>query len=450
MKKALALLLALTLLLGLAACASSEDPAPDAAADTPDAADTADSSDSGGEESFAGKTLTMSISMGDSNAVDAYYAQIEAFEEKYGCTVDVEAIPGGDEGENLTRVRLATGGLPDVFTSSIGAKFAELDPANNCLDLSGEPWIDNVTDGYREVATYDGGVYAVPADTSNAAGVLYNTKVFEELGLEIPETWDEFLQCCEDIQAAGVIPIAAPYAVPTNTQIPYLMNYYYVQLENPDFAEQYTAHEIDLDSSEAFLRGLQKLSDMVPYLNEDFLATGMDECARMLGEGTAAMMVIRTNILTTMEGNCPEAIPDIDFFPLPDLDPETRGISYWMPNGYAINKDAAEPELAKKWCEFVTTQEGIDAYCSAVVPAGTFMVNGITLSENAYPALITAQEWVQTASSPVMEYLSPIKGSNQATITSMVCSGEITAEDALQQIMEDNVVDAQQKGLEGW
>ncbi len=404
------------------------------------------------EESFEGKTLTMIMHMSENEATLGYQAQIAAFEEKYGCTVDVEALPGGDEGENIKLVRLATGNLPDIYMASIGAKFDEFDPINNCLDISGEEWVNNIDDGYREVGTYDGGVYITPSDASNAAGVLYNTKVFEELGLEIPETWDEFLDCCETIKEAGIIPIAAPYSTQTNSQIPFLMNYYYVQQENPDFADQYTNHEIELKDSEAFVRGLQKLYDMgsMGYLNEDFLATGMDECAVMLGEGTAAMMVIRTNILSTMEINCPEYINDIDFFPLPDENAETRGISYWLPMGYVINKDAKEPELAKKWCEFVTSQEGIDAYCTAAQPAGTFMVKGVELPDDAYPALQTAQEWIDTASCPVMEYFCPIKGSNQATICSMVASGEITAEEGVEQIAEDNIVDAQQKGLEGW
>lgn len=468
MKKALALLLALTLILGLAACASKtqETPAEKPEATTPSEAPANSSgeeasADSSGEAapaettedaSFEGKTLTFMMSMSESNATDGYYAQIAAFEEKYGCTVEVEAIPGGDEGENIKLVRLATGGLADIYMSSIGSKFDEFDPVNNCLDISGESWVDNIADGYRAVGTYDGGVYITPADTSNAAGVLYNTKVFAEQGLEVPKTWDEFLACCETLKNAGIIPVAAPYAKTTNTQIPYLMNYYYVQLDDPDFAEKYTGREIELNESEAFVRGLQKLYDVanLGYLNEDFLSTGMDECAVMLGEGTAAMMIIRTNILTTMENNCPEKIADIDFFPLPDVDPDQRGICYWLPMGYAINKDAKEPELAKKWCEFVVSQEGIDAYCSAVTPAGTFMVNGVQMPDDAYPALITAQEWLNQASSPVMEYFCRIKGSNQATITSMVSSAEITPEDAVEQIMEDNVVDAQQKGIPGW
>lgn len=452
MKKILALLLALTMLLSLVAC-SSKTEAP-TAEKTPEVAAPSEEAPAEGdaEESFEGKTLTFMMSMSESNATEGYYAQIAAFEEKYGCTVEVESIPGGDEGENIKLVRLATGSLSDIYMSSIGAKFDEFDPVNNCMDISGEPWVENIADGYRSVGTYDGGVYITPADTSNAAGVLYNTKVFAAQGLEIPTTWEEFLACCEALKSAGIIPVAAPYAKTTNTQIPYLMNYFYVQQEDPDFAQKYTNREIDLDESEAFVRGLQKLYDVanLGYLNEDFLSTGMDECAVMLGEGTAAMMIIRTNILSTMENNCPEKIADIDFFPLPDLDPDQRGICYWLPMGYVINKDAQEPELAKKWCEFVVSQEGIDAYCSAVTPAGTFMVNGVQMPDGAYPALVTAQKWLEKASCPVMEYFCRIKGSNQATITSMVSSAEITPEEGVKQIMEDNVVDAQQKGFPGW
>lgn len=457
MKKLIALLLAVLMVLGMAACAST--PKEDTPAEKPaennnqteePAQDAEQTAEPEGKK-FEGKTLTMMMSMSESNATDAYYAQIAAFEEKYGCKVDVEAIQHGDEGENLKLVRLATGTLADIYQSSVGAKFDEFSPTENCVDISGEAWANNISDGYRSVVTYDGGVYATPADTSNAAGVIYNTKVFADLGIEIPETWDEFLTVCETIKAAGITPIAAPYAKQTNSQIPFLMNYYYVAQENPDFAEQYTNREIDLDSSAAFVRGLQKLNDMAQYINEDALSTGMDECAMMLGDGTAAMMVIRTNILVTMAADCPDKIADMDFFPLPDVDANSRGVSYWLPMGWVINKNAAEPELAKAWCEFVTSQEGVDAYSAAVAPTGTFCLNEVDLSGVEMPqALITAQEWVSTSSTPVMEYFCRIKGSNQATICSMCATGEITAEDACQQIMADNVVDAQQKGFVGW
>ena len=406
------------------------------------------------EKSFEGKTLTMLLELSDGASVEGTYAQIAAFEEKYGCTVDVEEISGGDEGENIRMVRLSTGTLADVFTHNIGSNMAKLDPAENCYDLSGEDWIENVTEGYRSAVTQDGAVYAVPADTSNVAGVFYNKNVFEDLSIEIPETWTDFLAVCQTIKDAGIDPIAAPYSKESNTQIPFLANYYYVLQENPDFAEQYTNREIELTDSKAFVGGLQKMYDIATmgYLNEDYLSTGMEECAAMLGEGTAAMMLVRTNIITTMTSVCPDKINDIGFFPIPDESADVRGVSYWMPQGFYVNKSAQEPELAVAWCEFLTTQEAVDAYCSAVTPCGTFCLNNIeTDASNSYVPVAEAQEWISSGNcTPVMEYSCSIKGANQPTICSMVASGSITAEDAAQQIADDNVIDAQQKGIEGW
>lgn len=404
--------------------------------------------------SFEGKTLTMLLELSDGASVDGTYAQIKAFEEKYGCTVEVEEISGGDEGENIRMVRLSTGTLADVFTHNIGSNMAKLDPAENCYDLSGEEWIGNVTEGYQSAASLDGAVYAVPADTSNVAGVFYNKKVFEELQIEIPETWTDLLGVCQTIRDAGIDPITAPYAKESNTQIPFLANYYYVLQENPDFAEQYTKREIELTDSKAFVGGLQKMYDIatMDYLNEDYLSTGMEECAAMLGEGTAAMMLVRTNIITTMTSVCPDKIDNIGFFPIPDENAEVRGVSYWMPQGFYVNKSAEELDLAVAWCEFITTQEAVDAYCSVVTPCGTFCLNGVEMdASKSYAPVAEAQEWISGGNcTPVMEYSCSIKGSNQPTICSMVASGSITAEEAAEQIADDNVIDAQQKGIEGW
>ena len=448
MKKIIAMLLALLMVLSMTACAAEEQPAEQKPENqAPVSAEKEEASSQ--EESFEGKTLTLLMNLNDNSNADAAYAQIAAFEQKYGCTVDVEAAPGSDEGENLKRVRLATGGLADVYMMTPGSKLDEFDPVNNMLDISGEPWVDNIADGYRQVVTYDGGVYATPSDTSNAAGVIYNVKVFEQLSMEVPTTWEEFLQCCETMKAAGITPMAGPYSKTSNTQIPFLMNYYYVQDEDPEFINKYVAKECELSDSPAFMRGLQKLYDVanLGYLYEDSLSLGMEECAAMLGAGEIGMMIIRTNILSTMNTVCPDKINDVDFFPLPDVDGSNRGVCYWLPMGYVINKDAKEPELAKKWCEFVVSQEGIDAYCSVTIPAGTFMAKNIVMPENAFPALVTAQEWLDKASSPVMEYFCKIKGSNQASICSMLAMASITPEEAVAQISEDNAVDAQQKGI---
>ena len=135
-----------------------------------------------GEQGFEGQTLTVTISTIDGE-IDAITAQIKAFEEKYGVTVDLEILPQGDEGENLKLVRIATGAMADIFMSAVGAKLTELSPKENIMDLTGQPFLDHVDDKYRSIVTMDGATYGVPMCPSNVAGVFYNTKVYEQLGL---------------------------------------------------------------------------------------------------------------------------------------------------------------------------------------------------------------------------------------------------------------------------
>lgn len=41
---------------------------------------------------------------------------------------------------------------------------------------------------------------------ANAAGILYNKDMFEEHGWQIPESWDELIDLCQEIQSEGILP----------------------------------------------------------------------------------------------------------------------------------------------------------------------------------------------------------------------------------------------------
>ncbi len=54
---------------------------------------------------------------------------------------------------------------------------------------------------------YDGGVYGLPLNQDITVQMWYDTAVFDELGLSVPETWDEFLNVLETIKRSGRVPI---------------------------------------------------------------------------------------------------------------------------------------------------------------------------------------------------------------------------------------------------
>ena len=73
-------------------------------------------------------------------------------------------------------------------------------------------------------------------------GILYNKKIYADLGLSVPTTWAEFAANNEAIKAAGIAPVGATFGADSTwtSQLFVLADYYNVQAAIPDFAEQYT------------------------------------------------------------------------------------------------------------------------------------------------------------------------------------------------------------------
>ncbi len=49
-------------------------------------------------------------------------------------------------------------------------------------------------DSYKEVVSEEGKIYGIPEGSSQVGGWLYNKRVYEELDLEVPKTWDELME----------------------------------------------------------------------------------------------------------------------------------------------------------------------------------------------------------------------------------------------------------------
>lgn len=469
MKRVISVVLALVIMLAAVACgnANTAEPenqesaqtAPETQGQDPQSEDPgATAPDETAEEAnpYEGMTLNVAHNMTDSNA-DSFLAQFKLFEELYGCTINVELLStDADEMESVLQVRSATGNLPDIWMNSVGAKLDAMEPAENCYDLSGEAWVkERINEDYLEILTDDatGAIYGVPSMPSNVAGVFYNKQVMQELGLKVPATWDEFLESCRYIREnTDKDPVLSQYSNASGAQILFLSQYYYVQNEVPDFADQYTNKAIELRDSAPYMRGLEKMYEIWEngYQNDDPLEISWEDAATAVANGDAVYIFCRTNIMSTVETIAADKMEDIGFFPLPDESADSLGVATWMPAAWCISKNSEKTDLAVKLVEFMTTAEAIDAYCTVTKPSGAFMLNGIELPEDVSTAVKEAQAWAEKASSPVMEYYCNIKGSNMATILTMVGTGEYTPEVAIAELEADNAIDARQKGIAGW
>lgn len=427
MKKIISLFLATVLIISLAACAFADD------------------------LPFKGRTVSIAFDSSDLN--DAYQAEFDLFSEKTGATVEVELLSSNSqEATNGLVLRAANGNLPDIFQLSLGSQEDLFDPANNLFELEGYEFMDNVVDAFKDAArnNLEGKLYAVPARAANVAGIFFNKNVIAELGIDLPETWAEFLEVCEWIRDnTDMDAVFQPCSNSAGKQIPFLAQNAYVLHEDPDFSARYTAKEINLSDNAAMVRAMTKMEDLAKMgvQNLDPLSGTMDDAALALCEGTAAFVICRTNIMSSVEIVAPEQYNDLGFIPYPDEDADYRAVTMWMPTGWHMAKNAKDPEVALALLEFLTTPEAIEAYCNTSIPVGSFMVKGVDLPDNCADAVKEAQMWSEKAGVPNIDYTCAIVGQNRPTIFSTIITGDVSAEEGMKQLEADYQLYAEQKGI---
>lgn len=145
------------------------------------------------------------ISKGYSDVIDRFNADYEGQYHVTAITTNLE------EYYPKLNALVASNETPDVFIVSPGPNLTTyVDPGVAApLDdyLAADGWKDSFSsDAVFSQMTYDGKIYAVPLNIA-AACAFYNTEMFEKAGVEVPKTWDEMLDACEKLEAAGYTPI---------------------------------------------------------------------------------------------------------------------------------------------------------------------------------------------------------------------------------------------------
>jgi raffinose/stachyose/melibiose transport system substrate-binding protein len=378
-------------------------------------------------------------------------AVIDALERKHNIRTEVEIRPGGTDGDNIIKTRLATGDMPDVFGYNTGSLLQAINPERNILDITNESFAAQLTDDFKRSASVNGRLYAVPISSSQAGAILYNKKIYQELGLQVPRTWNDFIANCEKIKAAGKTAVIASLKDSWTSQLFILGDEYNVKAIQPNFPAEYTANRAKYATNTVARKGFEKIAAVRPYLNRDYLATTYDMAAEMLAYGEGAHWAILTQAMTTINTNYPDKINDIGVFGIPGDDPNNHGLTVWIPSGIYIYKNTPIVELAKQWVSFFISQDGISAFISAQKPDGPFAIKGINLPDSVYAGVREMQPYFDQGKTDVaLEFESPVKGPNLEQICIEVFAGYTDPLAAAIAYDQDVQKQAIQLNLPGW
>lgn len=139
------------------------------------------------------------------------------FVSEYGIPVNLSLIDG-----SATLMQATLGGKgPDVALTVYKELPVNLAMRGALLDLSRFEGIDGVTAAFHDSALvpyrYRGGLYALP-ETQNFDMIFYRADIFKELGLAVPETWEQLRALVPVLQKQGMqLGVAAPTVTNNNT-----------------------------------------------------------------------------------------------------------------------------------------------------------------------------------------------------------------------------------------
>jgi raffinose/stachyose/melibiose transport system substrate-binding protein len=412
---------------------------------------------SGGQAAPAasGGAVTLSLLVGDDSATkDRTSAIVSAYTALHpNVTINVETRPGGTDGDNIVKTRLASGEMSDVFVYNSGSLLQALHPTETLTDLSKEAFVENVDPSFLPVVSQNGQVFGAPYGPATAGGLLYNKKVYQQLGLSVPKTWAEFEANNDKIKAAGIAPVIASYGTTWTSQLFVLADYCNVQNQAPNFAQDYTANKAKYASTPVAMEGFNYLQEGIQkgWYEPDYQTTTYEQGLKLLADGKGAQYPILSGGLQTIAANSPSAANDIGFFGQPGADATKNCATIWMPSGGYIPKTSKHVAEAKDFLAFVASKPGVDAMDAKLPPQGPAMIKGYKLPDNALPAVKDIASYVDSQKAiPALEFFSPVKGPTLEQICVAVGSGQMTPQDAATNYDKDVEKQAKQLGLPGW
>jgi len=397
--------------------------------------------------------ITLTLLIDKTSQMDGFEAIAKAYQEKTGVVTEFEFHPGSAEGENVIKTRLATGEMTDLLLFNSGSLLTALNPERNFVDLSNETYMEKFAESYKQTVTVNDGIYGVPVGSAMAGGIFYNKRVYKELGLEVPMTWDAFMDNCQVIKDAGKTAFIGSFKDDWTAQLILLADYYYVQQHVPDFAEKFTKNKAKYATTPSALEAFNKYKEVFEkgFMNSDFLATTYDEAQAILASGEGVHYDMGSWVLDGLSVNYPDQINDIGFFAQPDNAPGLNGTTVWIPNSVYLNKNGNNVEEAKKWVDFFISTEGIDVWMEALPPKGPFVVKGVTFPENILPAVKDIIKYFdEDRTVPALEFLTPVKAPNSPAICVEVGSGMTEPLEAAEKYDRDTEKQAKQLNLPGW
>ena len=273
-------------------------------------------------------------------------------------------ISSPNDAMTILKTRFIREDYPDIIGIGGDINYSYFVDAEILEDISGYEGMKDINQGYLDIAEAlelvpKDGTYILPY-AANAAGILYNRDMFAEHGWEVPETWGELMELCEEIKAEGILPFyfgfkdtwtcLAPWNAmagelsPAGTGQP-------VNRGGTSFTQEYRVLA-------------EKYLSLLPYGPDDPFAYGYNDACTAFARGESAMYPIGSYAAPQILSVNPDL--NMDSFVMPaGEEKEDRTLNSGIDLGFCVMAGCENKEAAYEVLDFLLEDENLQKYLQA-------------------------------------------------------------------------------------
>lgn len=200
---------------------------------------------------------------------------------------------GGSDAMTILRARV-TAGDPPTAVQMLGFSIQDWAAEGSLANLNSlaeeQNWDEVVPEALQRFSTYEGDWVAAPVNVHSVNWVWANTALMEELGLEQPESWEEFVSAMETAQDAGYTALAHGGQAWQDATV---FDSMVMGVGGPDF---YQASMIDLDpdalGSDMMVEAFERMDTLRGFVDDNFSGRDWNLASSMVINGEALFQIM--------------------------------------------------------------------------------------------------------------------------------------------------------------
>ena len=234
--------------------------------------------------------------------------------------------------------------------------------------MDGQPWAERLSLDEEILKAEDGKIYSMPiTGFSGVMGAIYNKDVFHDLGMEIPKTYEEFLNVLDTVKNSGkeITPLYLSFKDTWTSQIGPMI-YFADALDEKcgEVYEKLNTNQLKFADVPEYKQALLDFQELFTkeYVNADFTVGTYDTSKEEVANGKAAMILSGEYAVNDILTNYPDA--NIGMFPVPYNDVNKILTAQYV-YGLIIPKDTKNAENAMDFLNKLSQPEFLTLYLNA-------------------------------------------------------------------------------------